>query len=282
MDTFSGKVAVVTGAASGIGRALADRFASEGMAVVLADVEQGPLQAAVEQIVSNGGRAIGVRTDVRYEEQVQALADQTIDAFGVAHILCNNAGVAAGAPFADIPMSAWKWVIDVNLYGVIHGCRIFLPLMRQQGEGWIVNTGSSTSFDASAPTFAPYSASKFAVLGLTENLDLELRASEENIGISLLAPGPVRTQMVDSERNRPSEVPATEPGTARATILDNIRSHTEAYGLEPAAVAEMVIDGIRRRQFFILTDPEPALAAVGGRLDRMTGGEAPAPWEPGV
>src|SRR6185369_5791703 len=134
---------------------------------------------------ATGAEAIGVRVDVRFEQDVQRLADRTIEAFGAVHVLCNNAGVETGGAFADIPVNSWQWVLDVNLWGVIHGCRIFLPLIRRSGEGHIVNTGSGASFNASLPTFAPYITSKFAVLGLSESLDMELRANGEDIRVSL-------------------------------------------------------------------------------------------------
>ena len=278
MKILKGKVAVVTGAASGIGRGLADRFAAEGMKVVLADIEEGPLQAAVDEITSTGAQAIGVRTDVRIEAEVQNLADRTTDAFGAVHVLCNNAGVETGAMFADIPDSVWRWVLGVDVFGVVHGCRIFLPLIRQQGEGHIVNVGSAMSFEAALPTFAPYIVSKFAVLGLTEALDLELRTDGGNIGVSLLAPGAVKSQMTEAARNRPGEVPRTASDPTHDNFLAMVKQHTEQFGLEPSAVAEMVVDAILTNRFFILTDPAPSIAAVQARLARMEGGTAPEAW----
>jgi NAD(P)-dependent dehydrogenase (short-subunit alcohol dehydrogenase family) len=272
MEELGGKVAVVTGAASGIGRAFADRFAAEGMKVVLADVEDGPLERAVDEIRATGAEAIAVHTDVRFEAEVKNLSQRTIEAFGSVHVLCNNAGVETGAPFAEIPASAWRWVIDVNIMGVIHGCRIFLPLIRRAGQGHIVNTGSGASFSAVLPTFAPYIASKFAVLGLTESLDMELRAGGEDIGVSLLAPGPIRTRMSEAERNRPSDVPATSSDSAHAEVLGLIRRVTDEVGLDPSAVAEMVVDAIRSRRFYVLTHPDDPTAAVRARLAAMEGG----------
>jgi NAD(P)-dependent dehydrogenase (short-subunit alcohol dehydrogenase family) len=272
MEELRGKVAVVTGAASGIGRAFAERFAAEGMKVVLADVENRPLEAAVDEICATGAEAIGVRTDVRLEDEVQSLADRAIEAFGSVHVLCNNAGVETGAPFAEIPASAWRWVLDVNVMGVINGCRIFLPLIRRAGQGHIVNTGSGASFSAVLPTFAPYITSKFAVLGLTESLDMELRAGDEDIGVSLLAPGPIRTRMSQAERNRPSDVPATSSESSHGQVLGLIEQVTDEVGLDPSQVAEMVVDAIRVRRFYVLTHPDDPIAAVRARLAAMDGG----------
>jgi NAD(P)-dependent dehydrogenase (short-subunit alcohol dehydrogenase family) len=247
------------------------------MAVALADVDEAGLRKAVEEIRATGANAIGVPTDVRHGEEVQRLADEAMDAFDAVHVVCNNAGVEIGAPFADIAESAWRWVLDVNVMGVIHGCRIFLPLIRRAGEGHIVNTGSGASFSAVLPTFAPYVTSKFAVLGLTESLDMELRGNGEDIGVSLLAPGPVRTRMSEAERNRPEDVPATAPDSEHRQILDLIDEATGEVGIDPAEVAEMIIDAIRTRRFYVLTHPDDPIAAVRARLDAMQGGP---PLEP--
>jgi NAD(P)-dependent dehydrogenase (short-subunit alcohol dehydrogenase family) len=266
------KVAVVTGAASGMGRAFAERFAAEGMKVVLADIEEALLKEAVEQIRATGAEAIGVRADVRFEEQVQALADRTMAQFGAVHVVCNNAGVETGAQFADIPVSAWKWVLDVNLWGAIYGCRIFLPLIRQSGgEGHIVNTGSLASFGA-PPLSHPYTASKHALLGLSESLELELRRNGEKIGVSLIGAGFVRTNMTDSERNRPDDVPDTRQAGERGEMYKSM-SALNADGLDPADVAEMVVEAIHQRRLYILTHPELATAAAKARLAWMETGE---------
>jgi NAD(P)-dependent dehydrogenase (short-subunit alcohol dehydrogenase family) len=256
-----------------MGRALAQRFAAEGMSVVLADVEPGPLNDAVASITSNGASAVGVVADVSREADVQRLAEATIDAFGAVHVLCNNAGVETGGRFEDIPLTAWRWVMDVNFWGVLHGCRTFLPLLRRQGEGHIVNTGSNSSFAAGVPTFGPYTASKFAVLGLTESLDAELRASGEPIGISLLAPGPVRTNMTNAERNRPDDVPATRGRPERDAVLGMLDRITAHSGMDPEQVAALVVEAIRESRFFVLTHPDGATGAIRNRLARMEAGD---------
>ncbi|MGH2850735.1 MAG: SDR family NAD(P)-dependent oxidoreductase [Solirubrobacteraceae bacterium] len=281
MERLEGRVAVVTGAASGIGRALAERFAAEGMKVVLADVEVEPLGEAVAAMRAGGATAIGVRTDVAREADVQALADATIAEFGAVHVLCNNAGVETGAAFAEIPARAWEWVLGVNLWGVLHGCRIFLPLIREQGEGHIVNTASLAAFATGLPTFAPYTTSKFAILAASECLELELLAAGEQVGVSLLCPGVVRTRMPDAERNRPDDVPFSETIPMRRTILGQLRSLAAETGMEPAEVAGMVVDAIRERRFFVLTHPDQAFAAIERRVEWMRTGVPPAQRTPG-
>jgi NAD(P)-dependent dehydrogenase (short-subunit alcohol dehydrogenase family) len=281
MEHFEGRVAVVTGAASGIGRALAERFAQERMKVVLADVEPQPLARAVEAIRATGAQALGVPTDVSSAEQVQALADATIARFGAVHVVCNNAGVETGAAFADIPVRAWEWVLGVNLWGVLHGCRVFLPLIREQGEGHIVNTASLAAFATGLPTFAPYTTSKFAILAASECLELELRSGGEAIGVSALCPGVVRTRMPEAERNRPADVPSSDGDPLRRSILGELRRLADGTGMEPAEVAGMVVDAIRERRFFVLTHPDEAFAALQRRLDWMRTGVAPAARVPG-
>jgi NAD(P)-dependent dehydrogenase (short-subunit alcohol dehydrogenase family) len=267
MMDFAGKTAVVTGAASGIGLALARRFAQEGMNVVLADVEESRLGSALAEVKPVGSaRAIAVGCDVSVRDQVFALADRARDEFGTVNIICNNAGVESGALFTNIPQSVWDWVMAVNFSGVLYGCQAFLPLLRAAGEGHIVNTGSMASIQGTQLTAAPYVAAKFAVLGLSENLYVELADAAEDIGISVLLPGMVKTNMGDSERNRPGWVAEGAADEARERQRAWVREGL-ANGRDPDWVAGLVLDGIRNRRFHIPTHPEFALRAVERRVD---------------
>jgi len=280
MDALQGRVAVVTGGASGIGFGIAERFAAEGMKVVIADVEAGALEAAAETLRQRGADAIGVRTDVTRPAEIEALAERTVDQFGAVHVVVNNAGVEGGALFGDMSRRTWEWVMGVNFWGVLDGCRIFLPYLRAAGEGHIVNTASHAAFATGLPTFHAYIASKAAVAAMTENLSLELAATDPTIAVSLLVPGVVKTRMNQSERNRPADVPATDEDTLRRAIHADIERATAAEGLDPADVADMVVEGIRDRRFWLLTHPELTLGAARGMTDWMAGGEPPRPPMP--
>jgi NAD(P)-dependent dehydrogenase (short-subunit alcohol dehydrogenase family) len=245
------------------------------MKVVLADVEAAALDAAVGELTARGAEVIGVRTDVSDRASVEALAEATIAEFGAVHLLCNNAGVDSGAPFEEIAPETWRWVLDVNLFGVINGCQVFLPLLRAQDEAHIVNTGSLASFATGTPTMTPYCVSKFGILALSESLAVELKAAGEQVGVSLLAPGVVRTRMTQSERNRPAGLPSTEDHPARQALTRTLDERMASDGMEPAEVAGLVVDAVRERRFFVLTHPESALAAVRRRLAWMETGEEP-------
>ena len=273
------RVAVVTGGASGIGFALAQRFAAEGMKVVLADIEEAPLQQAVADLGADGAQVHGVRTDVSRPEDVEALAQATLDRFGGVHLVCNNAGVESGAPFLEIPLATWEWVLRVNFWGVLHGCRTFLPLLREQGEGHIVNTASTAAFATGLPTFTPYSVSKFAILSLSENLAVELRTAGDPVGVSLLVPGMTRSRMADAERNRPEGVTLSE-SPERQAVVDMIRKAQNDNALDPAVTADQVVEAVRTDRFFVLTHPDEAIAAVEARLHAMRTGEPPAIRKP--
>ena len=196
MDTLEGKIAVVTGAASGMGLAFAQRFARAGMRIVLADVEEPRLDEAAATVGELGVDVLGVVTDVSDVTAVERLRDEALARFGAVHVVCNNAGVAGGAE----RLTDWEWVMSVNFWGVVHGVRTFLPLLTEQGEGHIVNTASMAGL---MPGYSPYSASKWAVVGITEGLFHQLRAEGSAVGVSCLCPGWVKTAIVDSERNRP-------------------------------------------------------------------------------
>lgn len=274
MKSLNGRTAVVTGASSGIGLALIRRFHAEGMNVVLADVDLAGMEAIVAEL---GERAIAVRTDVSDPAAVERLAEATIEAFGAVHLVCNNAGVESGGAFSEIALETWRWVMGVNVMGVVNGCKTFLPLLRQQEEAHLVNTASTAAFSSRTPTFAPYIASKCAVLGLTESLAIEEKASGSSVGISLLVPGPTRTRMMDAERNRPEDVPATTDDPARAAAFEGIRRATEAGGLEPSEVADLVVQAVLSDQFYILTHPEAVFGSLEVRRRWLEGGPVPTP-----
>ena len=217
MELTAGKVAVVTGAASGIGLALAERFARAGLDVVLADVEQPALQAASEKIAGLGAKTLAVPTDVSDEAAVNALAAAAIDRFGAVHVVCNNAGVGSPADPWFGPLSAWRWVLGVNLWGVIHGIRAFLPLLAAQGEGHIVNTASMAGL---IPGIGPiYDAAKHAVVAISEDLYQAMNVAMLPIGVSVLCPGWVRTSILQADRNWPQSLGEVPPPAATAEVI---------------------------------------------------------------
>ena len=209
MEELQGKVAVITGGASGIGRAVADRAAGEGMKIVLGDIEEGPLKGAVDDLTSQGAEALGVLTDVSDGASVQALRDKALDRFGAVHLVHNNAGIGLGGPIWEVSEEDWRWILGVNLWGVIHGIATFVPLLIEQGEGHVVNTASIAGLIA-APFLGPYNATKQAVVAISETLFKDLQAVGAPIGVSVLCPGFVQTRIADSERNRPEWAPDRE------------------------------------------------------------------------
>lgn len=258
MREFKGKVAVVTGGASGIGRAMADRLAREGMNIVLADIEGSALSAAVDEMKSGGASVIGVKTDVARQDQLDALAARTISEFGAVHILCNNAGVGGdAAPIWELELETWKWVLGVNLWGVIHGIRSFVPAMIRHGsEGHVVNTASMAGL-LSVPYIAPYHTTKHAVVSLSEALHHELQIAGSKIRVSVLCPSFVRTNIMESQRNRPEDlrVADREKTPAELALDAAIRGGVES-GIPPSDVADTVFDAISEEQFYIFPHSE--------------------------
>ena len=258
MQDFQGKVAVVTGAASGIGRALAGKSAQEGMKVVLADVEENALKQAEAELRASGADVLAVQTDVSKAADVEALAQKAFDTYGAVHLLFNNAGVGAGITVWDSSLADWQWVLGVNLWGVIHGVHYFVPRMLAQGsEGHIVNTASSAGLIASSG-LGIYKVSKHGVVTLSETLALELAQRGAKIKVSALCPEWVNTRIMDAERNRPAalqnapEEQQISPEIAAA--IQAMRQVIEA-GIPPSQVADTVFDAIREERFYILTHP---------------------------
>jgi NAD(P)-dependent dehydrogenase (short-subunit alcohol dehydrogenase family) len=254
MKLEAGKVAVVTGAASGIGLALAERFASAGMHVVLADVDDAGLAAAAEKLGARGVETLTVRTDVSDEASVQALAAAAVARFGTVHVVCNNAGVMSSADPWFGPLSAWTWLLGVNLWGVIHGVRAFLPVLAAQGEGHIVNTASIAGL---YPGFgAAYDATKHAVVAITDDLYTAMRQAGLPIGVSVLCPGWVRTGILDAQRNWPEGLGDEPPAALGAdVVLGHVRRVIDE-GMPPAAVADLVANAVEAERFWVLPHPE--------------------------
>jgi NAD(P)-dependent dehydrogenase (short-subunit alcohol dehydrogenase family) len=276
MLDLKGKVAVVTGAASGIGNAVATRLAEEGMKVVLADVEEGPLADAEKKLTDAGATVLAVPTDVSKGDQVDALAEKTFATFGTAHVIHNNAGVGAGGPMWTLTEADWQWVLGVNLWGVIHGVRAFVGRMVDQGEGHVVNTASIAGL-TSAPLMGPYNVSKHGVVTLSETLAAELALHGSPVKVSVLCPGWVNTRIHEADRNRPPELqPDQEADQTMAEMGRQILGNLIASGLPPSEVASRVLDAIREERFYILTHPDMT-PMVRHRMEDILEGRTPAP-----
>jgi len=258
MKEFQGNVAVVTGAASGIGRALAEKSAALGMKVVLADVEENALKQAEEALQASGAQVLAVRTDVSHADEVELLAKITFETYGAVHLLFNNAGVGAGTTVWESSLADWQWVLGVNLWGVIHGIHYFVPrMLAQNSECHIVNTASSAGLMASSG-MGIYKVTKHGVVTLSETLALELAAQGGRIKASVLCPGWVNTRIMDAERNRPPALQnAPEDQQVRPEIEAVMRAFRQVVqaGMPPSQVADIVFDAIRQEKFYIFTTP---------------------------
>jgi len=253
LTSFTGKVAVVTGAASGIGLGLARKAAREGMSVVLADVEDAALADAEREVAGLGAETLAVRTDVSKEADVQALADSAFERFGGVHMLCNNAGVFQAGVSWQRTQADWDWVIGVNVWGILHAIRAFIPrMLEQEDESHVVNTSSMAGLMTVAYS-GPYVVSKFAAAALTECLAHDLRAQGSNIGVSCLVPGTVDTRIADSTRNRPDEPPSEAQAPDHHFVAGVLKEKTETEGRHPDEVADIVFAGVRAGQFWIPT-----------------------------
>lgn len=277
MTNFTGKVAVITGAASGIGRALAERLASEGARLVLADIEDPALQQAAAELRAKGADVLAVQTDVSKLESVQALAACAIETFWHIHVLINNAGVAGefGSCWAS-STEGWRWTLGVNFWGVLHGIQAFLPHMLSHGqEAQVVNTASASAF-LPIPFAAAYGVSKAAVVSLSESLHYELSAIGSAVKVSVLCPAAVRTRIAESDRNRPDAPDRQLSDEDRAFLAgrkDAVRKAIDE-GMAPAEIAGHVIDAIREQRLYVLTHPD-VIPWIDKRLRNIVEGRNP-------
>jgi NAD(P)-dependent dehydrogenase (short-subunit alcohol dehydrogenase family) len=273
MKDFKGKVAVITGAASGIGFALAERCAQEGMKVVLAGINEDTLKKAEKDIKKTGATTLVVKTDVSKAADVEKLAKKTLDAFGAVHLLFNNAGVGAGRTVWESTLSDWQWTLGVNLWGVIYGLHFFVPIMlKQNNECHIVNTASIAGFLSGAFS-STYAVSKHGVAVISESLYNELAMlGNKNIVVSVLCPGAIKTKIMGCERNRPGELqnePVTEISMADAAVQATAQNLTQAIenGMPPPQVADIVFSAIRDKKFYIFPNAEFAKPMIQMRME---------------
>jgi len=253
MGDFQGKVAVVTGGASGIGRAMAERFAEEGMRIVIADIEQSALERAEAEMVADGAEVLALRCDVSKAHDVKMLAEETIKAFDSVHVLCNNAGVGIAGRTWEIPLEDWEWVLGVKLWGVIHGLHYFVPLMLEHGQdAHIVNTASMAGL-TSGRQMSPYYVSKHGVVTLSECAHHEFEEAGANIGVSVLCPGWVSTNFTESDRNRPAgRIATAELDPSTQSFRERFDRLLQEEGLSPKEIAEMVFRAIEDKTFYVL------------------------------
>lgn len=265
MEQLKGKVVVITGGAGGIGRALATCFLDEGAKVVLGDLDEGALRAAADELGSSGEVATCV-VDVTEQSSTDDLRDVALDAFGAVHVICNNAGVSGRRhPMAETTDADWDWVVGVNLMGVVHGIRSFVPRLIEQGEGHVVNTASLAGLSA-VPFGAPYAATKHAVVGLSQSLFVELQASGTGVGVTVLCPDWLRTDIAESTANWPSSQLGERPADSSdqlAQMMDAVFTDAVANAPAPDAYARKVVDAVLADRFMVLTETplvEQALA----------------------
>lgn len=270
MRELTDRTAVVTGAASGIGRAMAERFAAEGMRVVLADVEEATLDRVAAALADDGADVAAVVCDVSSASSVEALADAAASRFGDVHLVCNNAGVAGslGSSIWETTAKDWAWVAGVNLMGVVHGIQAFVPRMLAHGEeGHVVNTSSVLGLSSGSGSI--YSVTKHAVTRLSEGLFHDLQAVGSRIGVSALCPGLIATHIVSSDRNRPDQLRDELDPTVAAVAREQREAVQRWFleeGMAPAEVAAMVVDAVRDRRFYVLTHPDMIKPQVEARL----------------
>ena len=283
MKELTGKVAVITGAASGIGAALCHAAAARGMKIVAADIEEAALQVLAKELGDRGADAITQQTDVRSAEQVEALAKRSFSHFGVVHLLANNAGVVVGGSSWEQSLDDYRWVVDVDFYGVVHGIRSFVPRFIEQGvEAHVLNTASAAGLSM-APGLGPYYACKAAVVSLSETLYLETKeGAHPNIGVSVLCPEIVRTKIGSSHRNRPSDSAKDGPQTEeRALYEGGLVDFVGESKILPEHLAERAFEGIENDRFYILPPGGSGFdKAIVGRRDAIRNRDNPTLFVP--
>ncbi len=282
MKDLEGKVAVITGAASGIGLGLARRFARAGMKIALVDIEAGPLEEAAKELESAGASVMTARVNVAKTDQMDALAKSVLDRFGGVHLVCNNAGVGGGGPMWDLSAADWEFVMGPNLWGVIHGIRVFTQTLIDQNEGHIVNTASMAGL-INAPGLGPYNVTKAGVVALSETLYFDLADVAPGVGVSVLCPGFVSTQIWDSERNRPDELQNPEPRATpeQADLIREAMRQMLEDSISPEQVADLVHAAVVDERFYIFTHQGTG-AAVEQRMRQMVQAENPEMPQGGV
>jgi NAD(P)-dependent dehydrogenase (short-subunit alcohol dehydrogenase family) len=278
MKEFKGKVAVITGAASGIGRGIAERCVKEEMKVVIADIEEPELRETEQALKAKGETLLAIRTDVSKANDIETLARKTLDAFGAVHLLFNNAGVSGGTTIWESTLADWQWVINVNLWGVIHGVRVFVPIMlQQQMECHIFNTASIAGL-TSGQGSGIYRMTKHGIVSLSETLYLELKQRNAPIGVSVLCPGLVRSRILESARNRPTELqnPSGELLTPERRTLLKLFQESLQSAMSPEQCAELVFKAIQQNTFYILTRPKDK-EDIQQRMENILQGQPPTP-----
>jgi len=271
MKMLEGRVAAVTGAASGLGRAMALAFAGEGMHAALADVDEPGLKDTLNEVQKHGVRAFAMRVDVSRYEEVESFCSKAIAQFGATHVVCNNAGVSPLGAVWENTLADWQWILGVNLWGVIHGVRAFVPRLLAQGEGHVVNTASVAGL-ISPPGMGAYNVTKHAVVALSESLHHDLRLRGSPVGVSVLCPAYVPTGIADSERNRPREL--LNPGKSLSKEEAMLKKAVASGKLSADDVARAVVAAVKEERFYVLTHPR-IKGAIRARMEDILDERAP-------
>ena len=271
MKMLEGKVAAVTGAASGLGRAMALAFAGEGMHAALADVDEPGLKSTLNEVQSRGVRAFAMRVDVSRYQEVESFCSKAIAQFGATHVVCNNAGVSPLGAVWENTLADWQWILGVNLWGVIHGVRAFVPGLLAQGEGHVVNTASVAGL-ISPPGMGAYNVTKHAVVALSESLYHDLRLRGSPVGVSVLCPAYVPTGIADSERNRPREL--LNPAKSSSKEETMLKKAVASGKLSADDVARAVVAAVKEERFYVLTHPR-IKGAIRARMEDILDERAP-------